>query len=263
MRFIISPAKTMVEESPLPARALPRFCQQARRVSDALCALDPAQRQRLWGCSDKLAAQAERFVGRYAQAFPCTPANLTALTPALFAYDGLQYQSLSAATLSETALEYLEDRLLIVSGMFGLLRPFDGIAPYRLEMQARLQVGQHANLYRFWGDSLFRALSAECDTVVNLASQEYARAALAGSDEEGDETGREKARVVSCAFYEGVRDGKPVQRAPFAKKARGSFVRWCAEGGIDDPAQLTSFDWGYRHAPDLSRPGTLAFLRCD
>ena len=100
------------------------------------------------------------------------------LSPALFSYRGIQYQYMAPGVFTDRELNWVSQSLRILSGLYGLLRPFDGGAPYRLEMQAKLRTDFCPDLYRFWGDSLGRRLTRESDLVLNLASEEYARAVV-------------------------------------------------------------------------------------
>ena len=121
-------------------------------------------------------------------------------------------------------------------------------------MGAKLAVDNARDLYAFWGDKLARAIAPAGSnaTIVNLASAEYAKAVLPRLTTE--------ATVVTCLFGEGIRNGKPIQRSTASKKARGSMVRWMAENKLEDASELTAFDVGYRHFPELSNKKTLVFL---
>ena len=187
------------------------------------------------------------------------------LSPALFSYEGIQYQNIAPRVLSADALEYLQRRLRILSGLYGVLRPFDGVAPYRLEMQAKLSVGGARDLYGYWGDALAESLAAElsdqlaadpCESpvLVNLASVEYAKAAVPHAQAAG-------VRVLTCLFGT-VREGRLVQRPTEAKAARGTFARWCAEHAVESEADLARFDvGGYALDEALCAPGTFVFTK--
>ena len=170
------------------------------------------------------------------------------LTPAIMAYEGIQYQYMAPGVFSQEQLEYVEEHLRILSGFYGVLRPFDGVAPYRLEMQARLSVCEVKNLYEFWGTSLAENLFSETDCVVNLASREYGLC-VSRYVPEG-------ARFVTCIF--GQRKGdKIVERGTQCKMARGEMVRYMAEQRITEPEQMHAFDrLGYRFLPGQSDRNT-------
>lgn len=170
MRFIVSPAKKMVESDALGARGLPVHLERTMQLLETLRALDPSELQRLWACSDALAAL---NVERLSYMDPARAA-----TPVVLAYEGIQYTNLAPAVMSQPELDYLNEHLRILSGFCGVVRPFDAVVPYRLEMQVKLAVGDARNLYEYWGDQLTRDLAAEADTVVNVASVEYVKAIL-------------------------------------------------------------------------------------
>lgn len=244
MRFIISPAKKMnLADDMFEWRDFPRFLPQAEQILNRLRALSYEELKSVWKCSDKLAVlNYERVQGM---------SLLRGLSPAVFSYEGIQYQHLAPRVMTAEQLEYLQEHLRILSGFYGVLRPFDGVAPYRLQMQAQLIVAGCKNLYDFWGSCLFKALREEASVIVNLASVEYAkvveeharRALIAGDHD---------IHVVTCLFGR-LKDGKLVQRSTEAKAARGSFVRWCAENQVEDPEEFVNFDMmGYRYSACLS-----------
>lgn len=169
-------------------------------------------------------------------------------------YHGIQYQSMAPEVMDAAQLDWLQNHLWILSGLYGCVRPFHAVEPYRLEMGAKLAVDDARDLYAFWGDKLARTIAPASSnaTIVNLASAEYAKAVLPHLA--GDAT------VVTCLFGEGIRNGKPIQRSTASKKARGSMVRWMAENKVEDVSGLTAFDVGYRHLPELSNKITLVFL---
>jgi len=245
--FIVSPAKKMnVVEGPPCAASTPRFLDDARRLAAAVGALSYDEAKALWKCSDKLAElNFDRFthmdLGRD-------------VTAAVLAYEGIQYQHLAPQVLDEAALAWLDAHLRILSGFYGVLRPSDGVVPYRLEMQARLAVDGHRDLYGYWGDRLARSLAGEFSCVVNVASVEYARAVTPYLPELG-------VPILTCLFGD-ARGGRLVQRSTEAKASRGTFVRWCAETGVARADELASFcERGYALDEGLSSAGTLVFVR--
>ena len=147
MKIIISPAKKMnVDTDSFDIRGLPEFLKHTRILEEKIRSLSLAQAKALWKCNDKLAElNYTRFKNMdLAQG----------LTPAVMSYEGLQYQHMAPGVLTSQAISYIEKHLRILSGFYGLLRPFDGVTPYRLEMQAGLAVNGYKNLYDFWGDRL-------------------------------------------------------------------------------------------------------------
>jgi cytoplasmic iron level regulating protein YaaA (DUF328/UPF0246 family) len=163
-------------------------------------------------------------------------------------YSGLQVGSFTAADRSHAA-----KHLRILSGLYGILRPFDGIAPYRLEMGYRLPDPKYANLYRFWGTSIAEQLPAS-GRVVNLAANEYAKVVLSAI---------EPKRVVAPRFLTAdPKSGEPKFVVVHAKVARGAFARWLITARVsDDPEALSGFDeLGYRFRPELSTPSEPSFV---
>ena len=152
MRIIISPAKQMREDrDTLPPRGLPGFLPETGRLLTALRNLSPAELQKLWKCNDAIAAlNVERLRTMDLEG---------GLTPALLSYVGIQYQTMAPGVMEHGQYEFLQEHLRILSGFYGLLRPFDGVTPYRLEMQAKLAVDGCRDLYAFWGGRLARALA--------------------------------------------------------------------------------------------------------
>lgn len=272
LRVVISPAKKMVAGTEsFAVRDVPAFPEKTARLLDALASMDAGELQRLWQVSDRLLAPCLEMLGLLAATgVPATaddladPAFSARVSPAVLSYVGLQYRSMAPAVMDEDALTWLQGHLRILSGFYGCVRPFDAVLPYRLEMGARLTAAGAADLYGYWGRSIAEAV---CDAaggspvtqVVNLASVEYSRAVLprlaAG------------VRATTCIFAELIRGGRPVQRATASKTARGSMVRWMAERGVRDAAELEAFDVGYRLAPELSSrradggAETLVFVR--
>ena len=169
MKIIISPAKKMrVDNDTFVPLSKPAFLDRTVKLKDELCKMDYASLKKLWECNDEIAElNFKRLQGM----------NLVRnLTPAVFAYDGLQYQHIAPNVLDEEALDYLQENLRILSGFYGILRAFDGVVPYRLEMQARLACDGYKNLYTFWNSLLYDELTKDDGEVLNLASKEYSKA---------------------------------------------------------------------------------------
>lgn len=262
MLFIISPAKKMVDANDSFAwRDMPRFLPQTCELLDALRTLSYDEAKALWKCSDALAEL------NYERVMRMDVEAVELCSPAVFSYEGVQYRNVAPHVLAADQLEYVQSHLRILSGFYGVLRPFDAVVPYRLEIQAKLAVGGARTLYGFWGSRLFDALIDGLDqqkkagvsgerVIVNLASVEYAKAvepyaktAAAQSD----------VRYVTCLFGS-MRNGKFVQRSTEAKAARGTFVRWCAENAIDRVADFPRFDvGGYVFDRGLSSEDVLVF----
>ena len=248
MRIIISPAKKMREDGDtLAPRGLPTFVEEAERLRDALRAMTAPERQALWRCNDAIAAVNEERLAvmdlRGAQ------------TPAILAYEGIQYQYMAPGVFTGEELDYVQEHLRILSGFYGLLRPFDAVTPYRLEMQARLSVDGGRDLYAFWGRKLADRLAEETDAVLDLASKEYSRAVQPFLPS--------KVRWITVVFGE-EKAGKIVEKGTLCKMARGRMVRWLAENRIRRPEAAQAFgELGYQFSPERSGEGTYLFVKGD
>jgi cytoplasmic iron level regulating protein YaaA (DUF328/UPF0246 family) len=248
MQIIISPAKKMrVDTDSFVWRDLPRFLSQTEQIFSQLKSYSFEELKSLWKCNDKIAAQnMERLR---------TLDLHTALTPAVMAYEGIQYQYMAPGVFSEEALQYIQDHLRILSGFYGLLRPFDGVIPYRLEMQAKLAIGASKDLYAFWGDTLAHSLLSEGDVVINLASKEYSQC-VSKYIPEGN-------LFLTCTFGERKGD-KIIEKGTMCKMARGEMVRYMAETRAEQPEQLKAFDrMGYRFSVEDSTDTNYIFIKED
>lgn len=272
MKIIISPAKKMnVDTDTFPVSMLPHFMEEAKCLMNYMKKLSYGEAKRIWKCNDKIAElNYERFKHM----------NLErGLTPAILSYEGIQYQYMAPLVMEEEALRFLEEHLRILSGFYGALRPFDGVTPYRLEMQAKFDralscrplpeghshclneggQGLHTraeagiyNLYQFWGSRLYEFLEEE-DWILNLASKEYSKCISPYI--------KGKMPFVTCVFGELV-EGKVKEKGTLAKMARGEMVRFLAENQITDVEGVKAFrGLGYEYKEDLSDGETLVFIK--
>ena len=248
MRIIISPAKKMVVDTDsFAVKDPPIFLERAERLKSALQDMSPAELQALWKCNDAIAKlNVERL----------SAIDLRRrLTPAILSYEGIQYQYMAPRVMETAQLDRLQEHLRILSGFYGLLRPFDGVTPYRLEMQTRLAVDGCRDLYRFWGDRLARQLASETDFVLNMASKEYSKAV--------EPYLPESVRFLICTFGE-QKGGKVIEKGTICKMARGQMVRWLAENNITDRKDIRAFDQlDYHFEPDLSTENHNIFLKTE
>ncbi len=177
--------------------------------------------------------------------------------PALFAYNGDVYEGIDAHTLSMESLNILQSNLRIISGLYGVLQPFDGILPYRLEMSTPLQFGASKNLYEYWTNNITQTIINDIETgnhsyLINLASQEYFKAI---------QTKKIPVPIIHCEFKD-YKNGKLQMISFFAKKARGMMVRYIAEHDVKEPEHLQGFDYGgYAFEPQLSKENKYVFVR--
>ena len=246
MKIIISPAKKMnVDTDSFEVEGLPPFLGETEKLLAALQGMTGEELQKLWKCNDAIAAlNVQRLQNMDLR---------RGLTPAVLSYEGIQYQYLAPGVLETGGLNYLRQHLRILSGFYGLLRPFDGVTPYRLEMQAKLSVDGKKDLYDFWGDRLAAQLASETDLVLNLASKEYSKAVEPWLPQ--------GVRFLTCVFGE-LKEGRVVEKGTMCKMARGQMLRWMAENQITDPADLPNFsDLEYRFSPERSSENNYVFIK--
>lgn len=253
MRIIISPAKTMrVDSDTMPASSTPQFLQQTKQILEYLQGLDYDEIKGIWKCNDKLAElNFERI-----QNMDFTRIH----TPAILSYEGIQYQYMAPAVFELEEWKYMEEHLRILSGFYGVLRPCDGVTPYRLEMQAKAKINGCKDLYEFWGDRLYQNLISETDCILNLASKEYSKCIEHYWKKEKNKEGK-KLKFVTCVFAEEV-EGKLVQKATMAKMARGQMVRFLAEHQVEEVEGAKQFaEMGYEFSEENSTEELYTFIK--
>ena len=250
MITIISPAKTLDFEtqSPCEIMSTPHFQKDADYLASKLSKLKPSELGKLMNISAKLA---ELNAMRYAS-WKNAP-----LKQAIFAYNGDVYDGLQASTLSLSEIDFAQQNLRIISGLYGLLQPLDAIKPYRIEMGTAFATPKGENLYKYWGeritDQLKKSMKITGDLVlVNLASQEYFAAI---------NTKKLKARIISPSFKD-KSNGSYAMISFFAKRARGMMSRFIISNTITEPEMLLGFDeGGYHFNHDLSKGDHWVFTR--
>jgi cytoplasmic iron level regulating protein YaaA (DUF328/UPF0246 family) len=269
MLFLLSPAKTLDYESPLPsavvetlaalkpAATAPQYPTETAELIGVLRDKSVDDISVLMDLSDDLA---RLNVARY-KAWS-TRATARNSRPAMWAFDGDVYDGLQAHSLSTDDITWAQKHVLMLSGLYGVLRPLDRLQPYRLEMGTSLETARGANLYGFWGGTVASHLNKlqardREPVVVNLASQEYFKVTQARA-------GRGKvlrARVVECVF-EDWKAGEWKVISFFAKRARGMMARHAIATRAQAPKQLESFaSDGYAFAANVSEPDRLVFRR--
>ncbi|TDP06643.1 hypothetical protein DFR39_108112 [Roseateles asaccharophilus] len=257
MLYLLSPAKSLDYETPVPPALAalatePQFLSQSSTLIEVLRHKSVADISALMELSEALSTL---NVERYRAWEPrFTEANSR---PAVLAFNGDVYEGLQAHSLSLAQLQWAQEHVAILSGLYGVLRPLDRMQPYRLEMGTRLATARGKNLYEFWGDSLAehlnrRVAASQVPVIVNLASQEYFRAA---------DRKLLQPRVIECQF-EDWKNGQYKIISFFAKRARGLMARYCIEKRIDTPEGLCGFNVeGYAYQAELSTPERLLFRR--
>lgn len=254
MLIVLSPAKTLDETARYPAKPLmqPRFMTRTHALLATLKTLDEAAIAKLMSISPKLAAlNHERF-----QNFP-KMLNEKNAVPAAYMFRGDVYDGLDIDTLPMASLDFMGAHLRMLSGLYGVLRPFDMIFPYRLEMGTKLAVSAHKNLYAFWGAQIAEALNddgrvAGTNVLLNLASVEYA-----------DAIDRKSLTLQEISVQFKEKKGNQLKIvALFAKRARGKMARFVIENAITNPADVRAFAVdGYLFDKDLSNETVLTFVR--
>lgn len=245
MKLILAPAKNM---RPVCAPGItvhpPRFLKQAALLAEDLRAHSAWELEGLLRINSGIAWKA---FADYQAFDPRLPGS-----PALLAYSGLCYRHLAPERLSPGDFAFAEGRLYILSALYGLLGPLDGILPHRLELQIPYRY-EGQSLTRYWGEGPYRALFETGEPVVNLASAEYAKLISPFLKRED--------RFISVCFCE-YRKGRRTVIPTFAKMARGAMARFILTSRLQDPRQLWDFrELGYRFAPGLSEQRQYVFLR--
>ncbi len=232
MKLILSPTKTM-QTTPdgLPIKSLPKFLPQAESLIAFLRTRSPEQLRKIWKTNDAISSKARKQLASW------QPDH--GLTPAIAAFTGLQYRYLDVQTIDRSRFDYLQEHVRLFSGLYGLLRPFDGIAPYRLEMSARLAGFFDGELAEFWQPYVSPWLN-ETSLIIDLASAEYSRAFLPAKD----------TQVIKTRFLECRKNGDWFQQATHAKMARGRMVRFLSDQAAETPETIKMFhELGYVLSP--------------
>lgn len=252
MKIVISPAKSLDFESQLPVSQYTEasFLKEANTIQRVLKKKKPKQLSELMDISDKLADL--NWQRNQDWATPFTPENAR---PAVYAFNGDVYTGLDVYSLPAEKLPVLEEKLRILSGLYGLLKPLDLIQPYRLEMGTKLPVGTNKDLYEFWKNKITKALNSELkkdELFINLASNEY----FSAVDKKAL-----KVPVITPEFKD-YKDGKLKMISFFAKKARGMMVRYIIDTNAQTIDDLKGFNYdGYQYDANLSKGNTLVFTR--
>jgi cytoplasmic iron level regulating protein YaaA (DUF328/UPF0246 family) len=254
MLIVVSPAKTLDYESPLVTDkyTMPELLEHSEALIDVCRQLTPADIASLMKVSDKIAGL---NVARFAQWSPTF--SFENARQAILAFKGDVYTGLEAETLSADDLDYAQQHLRMLSGLYGLLKPLDLMQPYRLEMGTKLANPRGANLYQFWGsiitEKLNQAIAAQGDNIlVNLASNEYFKAVKVKSLE---------AQVITPVFKD-CKNGQYKVISFYAKKARGMMARYIIENKIESVEGLSAFDVaGYAFDAQESTSTELVFKR--
>ena len=252
MKIIISPAKSLDFESNAPTQLYtqPRFLEQSEKLSKKLKTISKKKLGELMKISDDLAAL--NYDRNQTWQTPFTVDNAK---QAIYAFTGAVFKGIDVASLSEEKIPELQEKLRILSGLYGLLKPLDLIQPYRLEMGTKLPVGSTENLYKFWDHTLVDSLNEELadkELLVNLASTEYFKALPKKAL---------KVPMITPVFKE-LKNGEYKIVMTYAKTARGLMVRYILDNNIQTIAGLKGFNIdNYRFSEALSTENDLVFTR--
>lgn len=214
-----------INEETLAPTGLPVFMEHTEKILAYLKAKSSAELKALWKCNDKIT---EENILRLSHMD-----LYNALTPAILAYDGIAYQYMSPIVFEDTHFDYAQKYLRILSAFYGVLKPMDGITPYRLEMMAKAKISEHKDLYDFWGDMLYREVRDDSGIFINLSSKEYSRCI--------EDYLTPKDTIISYTFGE-LKDGNIIQKTVHVKMARGEMVRYMAENNITDATGTKAFN---------------------
>ena len=246
MRIILSPAKKMNEETDILApQGLPVFMDSTEEIMRWVQELSYDEAKKLWACNDRIAIQ---NYDRFQQM------NLyKRLTPAILSYEGIAYQYMAPSVFANGEFSYVQEHLRILSAFYGVVKPMDGVTPYRLEMRAKAKIAGTKDLYDYWGNRIYLEVLDDSRVIVNLASKEYAKCVekyLTAED-----------RYITCVFGE-FSGEKIVQKGVYAKMARGEMVRYMAEHNVKQPEEMKGFDrLGYVFREDLSDEREYVFIK--
>lgn len=237
MKVIIAPAKIMkIDRDSFPIQSKPQFLDKTRILERFLKSRSNEQLKDLWHASENVTKQSILQLENM---------NLDErLTPAILAFSGIQYQYMAPDLFTQPALDYIQKNLRILSGFYGMLRPFDGVCPYRLELNTKMVGFRDYSLYHFWGSDIAENLFQEDNIVIDLASKQYTRLVKPYLSQ-----GRQ---LITVEFQE-LKNGKWKTVGVHAKMARGEMVRYIAEKQIKNPTDLQDFnDFEFQFEPDVS-----------
>lgn len=255
MLVIVSPAKKLnLEHETIPEieKSKPIFLRDAKKLAKIAAEKSEAEIAKLMHVSPRLAEGAANWFATFS-----TPEAAFDAKPAGYMFSGDTYVGLEIRSMGKKALKQAQDRLLIISGLYGILRPFDLVQPYRMDMGTKLENPKGKNLYQYWGERVSNAVAMQAKqtkakAIINLASKEY----FSVLDES-----KLGAPVITPVFKE-IQDGEIRTLGLFAKRARGAMARWIMENNIKKPQDIKSFNInGYKFQPGASNEHEWTFAR--
>ena len=246
MKIIISPVKKMnMDADFLPSRNAPVYLEKAQMLKEYLQSLTYEELKKLLCCNNEIA---RLNYERYQKMDLCGYTN-----PAILSYDGIQYKYMAPQVFEYDYFDYIEKHLRILSGFYGILKPFDRVVPYRLEMQAKLKTPFCHNIYDYWKDDIYQDLTQNDTTILNLASAEYSKTV--------ERYLTADINYVTCRFGELI-GGKVIEKRVYVKMARGEMVRFMAENAVEDLDKIKEFNrLGFVYKDELSDNNTFVFVK--
>lgn len=246
MKIVITPAKRMKSDIDyLEVESLPMYLSETKKLLKIIKSLDVAQIKQMLGCSNTIANDAYNNFS--------TMDLESDIVVALVAYEGIQYSNMAAHIFSDEDYEYTKKHLRILSGFYGMLRPFDGVVPYRLELNNKVPTKQFKSLYDFWGDKIYQALISDDDQILDLGAKQYTRIIKKYLDS--------NIKYVKCSFKE-ESNGIYKEIGVYVKIARGQMVRYLIENQIDSFEEVKQFTGlGYAYNEELSDEQLYVFVR--
>lgn len=235
----------VVDTFSIEAVSLPTLMHQTEEILACLKRKSKDELKAIWKCNDVIVQQNIERIQHM---------NLYEhLTPAILAYDGIAFKYMAPSIFENEQFAYIQQHLRILSAFYGVLKPMDGVKPYRLEMMAKVSIHHTKNLYEYWGDRLYQEIQDASGIIINLASKEYAKCI--------EKYLQEKDQFITITFCE-MAGNKLVTKGTYAKMARGEMVRYMAEENIEDPEDIKHFNrLGYIYRDDLSSELEYVFER--
>ena len=235
----------VVDTFSIEAVSLPTLMHQTEEILACLKRKSKDELKAIWKCNDVIVQQNIERIQHM---------NLYEhLTPAILAYDGIAFKYMAPSIFENEQFAYIQQHLRILSAFYGVLKPMDGVKPYRLEMMAKVSIHHTKNLYEYWGDRLYQEIQDASGIIINLASKEYAKCI--------EKYLQEKDQFITITFCE-MAGNKLFTKGTYAKMARGEMVRYMAEENIEDPEDIKHFNrLGYIYRDDLSSELEYVFER--
>lgn len=244
MKIILSPSKTMQFTKSIEHMTKPNYYAKAKFLVDYLLSLDKETLFKAWKANESICSESYQYLQDFAEE--------KIQGPAIFSYTGLVFKKLNANSLSNDALSYLDKNLIILSALFGPLRSFDAICPYRLDFNCKIKIKEFKDLYKFWADDLscFFNEKLKNELIINLASKEYSKAVLDVIDD--------KNRVIDIVFYD---DKSLKEKATLSKIGRGLMLSYLSSQNVIHIDVIKNFQDGFLFDEKLSSSNKLCFVK--